>query len=299
MTNYSPKVVYNNTRKKKGDIPLKTTVYGDVLFLINLSMDFLSLFISGRILHLECKSRYLLIASVIGGVYGVLALLIKSTLLGVILNTSVYIAMCLIAYPKVSLRVFLKLCVLFYGVSLLCGGAVTAFYSFFDKILHNIPLSSQSTGKAKIPIWLFFALIALCGVLSYVTGRIFAGGKNEKYVDFSITVNGKTSRLHTLCDSGNLLTEPITSTPVIVVCEKWFRENIGFRQEDILKVPYLMSKLRYIPSSTPTGECMLIGILPDRIILTKEKTAVKAVIAIAQSGEFTDFDGIAPICLIP
>jgi hypothetical protein len=44
---------------------------------------------------------------------------------------------------------------------------------------------------------------------------------------------------------------------------------------------------------------MLMGILPDRIILTKEKTAVKAVIAIAQSGEFTDFDGIAPICLIP
>ncbi len=299
MTNYTLKIVYNIIRKKKGDDSLKTTVYGDVLFMINLSMDLLSLFISGRILHLECKKKHLLIASAIGGVYGVLALLIKSTLLSVILNASVYIIMCLIAYPRVSRRVFFKLCVLFYGVSLLCGGAVTAFYSFFDKILNNIPISSQTTGNTKIPIWLFFALIVLCGVLSYVTGKIFADGKNEKYVDLSVTFNGKTSRLHALCDSGNLLTEPITSTPVIVVCEKWFRDNIGFCKEDLMKVPYLMSKLRYIPSSTPTGECMLMGILPDRIILTKEKTAVKAVIAIAQSGEFTDFDGIAPICLIP
>ena len=49
-------------------------IYGDVLFLINFSMDFLSLFITGKIMHLKMNKWRLLASATVGGVYGVASL---------------------------------------------------------------------------------------------------------------------------------------------------------------------------------------------------------------------------------
>ena len=48
-------------------------IYGDVLFVINFCMDFLSLYISGKLMHMKMSRLRLIIAATIGGIYGVVA----------------------------------------------------------------------------------------------------------------------------------------------------------------------------------------------------------------------------------
>ena len=54
---------------------MQQVVYGDVLFLVNFSIDFIVMFIAGCFLHIKRRLFRLVIASLVGGLYGVLLLL--------------------------------------------------------------------------------------------------------------------------------------------------------------------------------------------------------------------------------
>ena len=45
------------------------TVYADILLLVNISMDILSLFIVGRILHKRMNPRRIFASSLVGGAF--------------------------------------------------------------------------------------------------------------------------------------------------------------------------------------------------------------------------------------
>ena len=45
-------------------------IYGDVLFIINFSMDFIALFICGKIMHFKMSFWRMALAATLGGVYG-------------------------------------------------------------------------------------------------------------------------------------------------------------------------------------------------------------------------------------
>ena len=107
--------------KKTGVTKMTEEIYGDVLFLINFSMDFLSLFITGKIMHLKLKAWRVLVAASIGGVYGVEALFFPFDGIPLVFaNIACAAVMCFIAFRskgKIS-SVFLC-CLLFYGVGIL------------------------------------------------------------------------------------------------------------------------------------------------------------------------------------
>ena len=48
------------------------TLYADVLFAINFSMDFLAMFICSIILHIKTTRKRIILAAVLGGAFGVL-----------------------------------------------------------------------------------------------------------------------------------------------------------------------------------------------------------------------------------
>ena len=52
-------------------------VYADLLFLVDFSMDFLCFFITARLLHRRFFFVRSILAAAIGGVYSVLALLVR------------------------------------------------------------------------------------------------------------------------------------------------------------------------------------------------------------------------------
>ena len=80
-------------------------IYGDVLFIINFSMDFLSLYIVGRLLHFEMKAWRVMAGASVGAFYGVVSLLIDTyVILETAITVGVLILMCLVAFHARRLR---------------------------------------------------------------------------------------------------------------------------------------------------------------------------------------------------
>lgn len=276
---------------------VKTTVYGDVLFIINFSMDILSMYISGKILHLQIKKKTLIPSCIIGGIYGVLSLFIKSTLLSVFLNIAVYLLMCFIAYPKINPRQYIKLCCIFWSVSLLSGGAVTWFYTFIDRFASGA--LSPSSPARKMPLSLFLIIAFLCAISAYITGRIFSKNANIKDVYLSVFFKENKTTLHVLVDSGNLLQEPLSGLPVILVTNEKFKNITGTSSDLILQNEELFSKIRIIPASSAGGNVTLYGIVADEILVETKRGAFpyKAVVAVCKTRSYADFDGVCPLSI--
>ena len=293
------KHILRYTIKPKDVIQIKTTVFGDILFIINFSMDFLSLYISGKILHLDMKKRRLLLSSAVGGVYGVASLFIQGALPSAVFNIAVYLLMCFTAYKNIVLSQYIKLCLLFYSVSLLMGGAVTASYSFIDSIMGNMWIGGTVTQAKKIPFYVFATVVILCAVTAYITGRIFAKSADIKDAYLTVVFEEKTVDMHVLIDSGNLLHEPLSGAPVILIKNEKFRKLTGCTSKTLLENERLLSKTRFIPAHSAGGDAMFYGIVPEQVYIgtKKEKVPMKAVIAVCDNTDFAQFDGVAPLCL--
>ena len=75
------------------------TVYVDLFFLINFSMDFLCFFLAGKLLERKMSLPRMLIASALGGIYANVSLLLSlGGILGVVIDVAVCMIMCLIAF---------------------------------------------------------------------------------------------------------------------------------------------------------------------------------------------------------
>ena len=74
---------------------MEQVIYGDTLFLVNASMDFLALFLTCRILWRRARPVPLSIAAVLGGVYGVASLFLQGNIVvGFLLHIATAVLLC-------------------------------------------------------------------------------------------------------------------------------------------------------------------------------------------------------------
>ena len=277
----------------------KTTVYGDVLFLINFSMDFLVLFCTSRILHIKQKPYRLVISSVLGGAYAVAALFITNNVVSVLCNLASALVMCFIAYPKVRGIGFFKCTALFYGLSLLTGGGITASYLLLSKLGRGVSINSDfAPVLSDIPLGTFCILGAFSVAASFITGKIF--GKHKEREEVSVTVVGKNGAATVCCmsDSGALLREPLSGSPVIILrlqCVKGCVEPALYDALSSSDMTDCAEGLRVIPSKSIGGGKLLPGFLPEHVYI---KGADKRAVIAVTDGDFGGFDGIVPSDLL-
>lgn len=285
-------------------------IYGDVLFLINFSMDFLSLFITGKILHLKMNKWRLLASATLGGIYGVASLFFPfDGMLLTVANIFCAFLMCLAAFHrKKCMPATLVSCLLFYGVGMLLGGVMTAIYSRLGRYTGYISIGgSIATVFGDIPIWAFGLAAGAAALATYICGRVISRKGSAEVVNISIGFGGKTAETRCLVDSGNLLTEPITGTPVIflksdVACGVFPPEMLSaMKERGICASIEIMKKLRFVPSSSVNGEGTVAAAVPDFCYIETVRGAIakKALIAVDFSGcDFGGTDGIVPKILI-
>ncbi|MBQ8509888.1 MAG: sigma-E processing peptidase SpoIIGA [Clostridia bacterium] len=258
---------------------MTTVIYADSLLALNFSMDFLALFLSGKVLRSKIRPGRLSLAAGLGALYSLLAVFLSETSMGGRITSTCAWAACTPAMAAIayggSLPVIAKTTLLFGGVSLALGGTMTALYSLLGR-LGGVP--SADAGSP-----LTFALIVLIsGGVSLLWNR--ARRESVREVSVCISVGGETVTLRCLVDSGNLLIEPISGKPVIIVPPGRFGEPEPRR-------------LRLIPATGVTGSRMLTGFLPDGVTL--DGRAVDAVIAVDREAEdFGGCEGIVPEILI-
>ena len=288
-------------------------VYVDTLFLINFCMDFIALWFTGKLLHLKRRRRALLFSAFIGGIYGTAASLLSGNqALTILIGIAASFLFCFIAYrEKMPKRRFLCLCAVFYGISLLFGGMLTALYQLLFRLFTDKPeiYALLSGGDAKA--FFFFAAVLASVSIIGVAERFLSVDKNLRSVGVVISSGRKTVTLTGLVDSGNTLRDPLSGRAAIVVNAKAVE---GVLPQDILSLARSSSldvgklsgesrrRIRIVPAESLSGSQLLLGYMPDKIELLAEKESypIDALLVIANKTRegFCGFSAIVPSVLL-
>ncbi len=275
---------------------MENDVYIDLLFLINFSMDFLCLYITAGILHRKKSPWRLILASALGGIYSVVSLCWG---IGGILSFSLDIVSCLVicavAFAGVGgFGAYMLSSLLFVGVSMMTGGCMSALFNLLNRI--DLPL--EGMGEDGISVWAFALLAIAAGLITLLGGRLISGKTSVRDCELSVEFDGKTQTYHALCDSGNLVRDPISGRAVIFLDRQ---ASNGFFDADAIEsfkngvAPknHSYSTMRLIPINTVSGSSVIVALLPQRLTVTvrakKEKSfCPDALIAFTDIGRSAD-----------
>ena len=257
-------------------------VYGDLLFLVNFSMDYLCAYLTAVLLRRRAVPWRLFAASAIGGIYAVLALFLPLSRVGALMaDVAVCVGMCAILFLArgVPLRFFVAACAVFVGVSMAMGGMMTALFGLLNRL--GLPDAIAGEPEDGLSAWVF-ALLAGVSTLAGLRGsRLLQHSAARRYARLTVSIGGRTAELQALLDSGNLCRDPLSGRPVIFVDAAAARGVIGAGEED----PDMARRLRLVPVETVAGRRLQKAYLPDRLMLTDSSGAhaVDALIAPAES----------------
>ena len=263
------------------------TIYIDVVLIENILMNYIILFTTGLILKIKIKHLRLILASFIGAIYSIIAYMgILEIYSSIVLKIILSIIIVYIAFNPQNIKKLWKDILIFYMVSFVFGGAAFALI-YIVKPQDILMKNGLFLGTYPLKTVLLGAIVAFIIIITAFTVVKTKISKKDMYCQIKIKINGKYIKAKTMIDTGNMLKEPITNTPVIIVEHTLLYEcmpkeilnnleNIiggDFSQvpEDIRKK--YISKLKLIPySSLGKQNGMLIGIKPETVkIITDEQ----------------------------
>ena len=169
------------------------------------------------------------------------------------------------------------------------GGGMTAIYHLLGRA--NLPLGEvQSDG---ISAWMFLALATAAALTAAFGGRLFLRQTAVRTCTLHVKLDDAIWEMTGLCDSGNLLCDPISGTPVIVADRQtWLsalpdalRRAVESEGRQVVSLSD-GKRVRIVPMHTAQSSGMAVALLPDEILLTEPGGKTRAVHAlIAPSGE--------------
>ncbi len=264
------------------------TIYLDVIFLENIVINYIILYVTGLISKSIINQKKILLGATIGAIYSIIYYLLRLKIYSsFIIKIILSIVIIYVAFNSNNFKELLKKVLLFYLTSFVFGGAAIAIIYMANSqnitILNGVLVGSYTLKTILIGIIVaYFTTIIAFKILK---AKI---SKKDLICDISITLNNKEIKTKAMIDTGNLLKEPITNLPVIVmehillydVIPKEILDNINellggdFKNiPESIKEEYL-SKLKVIPySSLGKQNGMLLGIKGENLIVNlKEET---------------------------
>ncbi len=264
-----------------------TVIYADILFIINFCIDFLCLFITDRLLNRSMPFYRMAIGALAGGLYAFLPYFFNlPPLLALSLHISAAALICLIAFGRDKI---IASTASFAISEALMGGLITALFN----------LSSQygTFGYAELSTASFCAICIVSASIALLYGLLCRKRVNTSSAEIRIYIGGMHFDVRLLTDSGNLVTEPFSSLPVIIVVSSALPPPYDRPQEENYPLP-----LRAIPFRTGAGVGCFWGIRPDKIelrALAKKPKRINAYIGIdTVNSQYSGYDGLMPSSLL-
>jgi len=244
---------------------LTITVYVDVLFFINLIIDYIIISSTAFILNKSNNTFRFITASATGALYSTVIFFPQLKILNVIfLKILISFIIVFIAFKYQSIVSHIKIFITYYLINFIYGGGMYAFYRFT-----NLG-SKMNYSNGEYYIDLSLGAIILLSVLFYFLIKIFGRFLSDKpqqavLKQIEITINGNKVCTNALIDTGNNLYEPISQKPVILVEKDVINKilDVNFK----LEYKYIKKyKMRIIPFYDASGESNIIYALkPDRV----------------------------------
>ncbi len=265
-------------------------VYADVVFIENLIINSVILYVTLLIRKVKISIVRILISSALGSLYAVISIKINNNFIMKIILSVLMIA---IIYPTKNKKRFLETIILFYLISITAGGSAIAIsYLIQDyKIseLNNLPIISFPiliSGLGTV-----VGIILIMATINNLKNRI---SKKDIFFDVEIYIEDKKEKLKALLDTGNMLKDPLSNKPVMIATKRSLKSIIP---EEILdninlilggdKIGKLITKrIKLIPFNSLGNEHgILIGIKSDKIVINNNE--IKDVIIGIYEKEFS------------
>lgn len=266
------------------------TIYVDVVLIENLIMNYIILLATGLILKTKLKHLRLIIASLLGAVYSIVAYInFLEIYSNFFLKILLSVIIVYIAFNPQTMKKMWKSILIFYLTSFVFGGAAFALIYIIrpqDILMKN----GLFLGTYLLKTVILAAIVAFIVIITAFTIVKTKVTKKDMFCNIEIKLNGKILKTKALIDSGNMLKEPITNTPVVVIerslLYEYLPKEILNHLDDIIggdleKIPeeirnQYISRLKLIPfSSLGKQNGMLIGIKPEYLKIIKEEQEIK------------------------
>ena len=193
------------------------TVYIDVLFVINFVVNYVLLLITGKIMRREKSCMRLAAAAVAGALYACFMFFPQIKFLyGCAFKIIASFLLILIAFGAKNAVLTVKTAFVFYLSSFVFGGVTLALFYFTDAGLKYGGALNNGIFYFELP-WkiLFFACLGAYAAVK-IGFAIYRRDKNLSYRRVSVMLCQNSADLNALVDTGNLLIDPITNSPVVV-----------------------------------------------------------------------------------
>lgn len=261
------------------------TIYVDVVFLENLCMNYIILLATGLITKFDIHYGRLFLSSILGSLYAVFAIgMMTQNFFGFLLKILLSIGMIYIAFRPNHMKRLLKTLLVFYLTSFAFGGAAFALLYFLrpqDILMKN----GVFIGTYPIKVALLGGIVGFTVItvaFKVIKSQI---SKKDLFCTIEIMLYDKNKKLIALLDTGNLLKDPITHDPVIVVEKDKLEDFIpsqllkstqliiqGKVADEMEGIEEYLARLRVIPySSLGKQHGMLVGMKVDKVVISYQE----------------------------
>lgn len=293
------------------------TIYLDIIFLENFILNLILLYAVGIETKSKIKFYRIIIASILGSIYAIILYIVKNEFLySIVMKFMLSIVMVYVSFETKGFKDILKKMLYFYLTSFVFGGGALALIYMVNtgKISIQNGIIQGSYTRLTIMIGIIIAFIIIIIAFSLIKNRI---SKNDLICNIGIRINNKEVKTKAMIDTGNLLKEPITNIPVVVLEHSLLKniipneilENIdkilGGDLSEIsenIKSQYIL-KMKVIPfTSLGKQNGMLLGIKAQELKIeemNETKIIEKIIIGlynkkISPKGEFHALIGLLP-----
>ena len=291
MTSYAQSLCYNNFA---GGDSLRT-LYIDVYFLINLTVDIISLYFATILSKTPTTTRRLIIASVMGALSAVgVIFLPEIPLLKLIFGGLGLIFMGMITPKGVSFRRKIKFTMAFLVFEALVGGGVSLIWNLFDKYLSHFFNSADGGALNRKMLFLSLIVLLCIGVFKMLVS-FFSNIESEGSVDVEISFLDSKTTVSAFIDSGNVAKDPMDMSPVLLIKKDLAKMILPENIIELSNIDGLeravKKRIRLIPISRGGETHVLVGVKADTVRIKRGDGFEELRVTIAIDKEGGSFGG--------
>ena len=256
-----------------------TVIYADVLVVINAYITLLLLLAVAAVTGAPVKGWRLLLGSLLGGAAGMLFFIADYPLAALFANLAVASAEIPLTFGKSGVRAFVKKLLVFCATGVIFAGA-----AMLVKLWQP---DAVSVGGGAIyfevsPLLLIGSAGGCYAVIRLIL-LLTAARDSREPCRVSVRVGGRSVTLNALSDSGNLLRDAVTDSPVAVACLKGVSALLPPEMTEFFCRLTCAdcdgewhSRVRVIPCSGIGGEKMLGAFRPDSVTVFRGNREFRA-----------------------
>ena len=195
---------------------MNQVVYIDVLFVVNLIVNYFILLGTKKAVAADASRRRLICGAALGAIYSMIVFFPELPPFLVFLSKLIFsVSIIFVTFGMAGSRRFLKLLAYFYAISFAFAGIMMALW-----YIASPPGMAISNGVLYVNISPLLLILssAAAYVLFGLIQRFFGTNRRNLHCRVNITVDNRTASMDALIDTGHALKESFSGAPVIV-CE--------------------------------------------------------------------------------